>query len=220
MRLHARLLLAALFLFPCAVSAQRSVEDLPKLPVFALKTNLFYGAYTYTPNLGFELGLGGRSTLDVGAGFNPWNVDGKSGYTLWKFDGTSDSNKKLAHVLGNVEYRYWLCERFNGHFFGIHALGSLYNIGGYELPLLFGKGSKDFRYEGWAVGGGISYGYQFILGKHWNLEATIGGGYAYLNYDKFECPKCGEKIETTHRNYFGPTKAGLSLVYIFFRDKK
>jgi putative salt-induced outer membrane protein YdiY len=188
------------------------------LPVFALKTNLFYGAYTYTPNLGFELGLGGHSTLDVGAGYNPWNLDGTSGYTLWKFDSPNadNANRKAVHLLGNIEYRYWLCERFNGHFFGIHGLGSMYNIGGYELPLLFGKGSKDYRYDGWAVGAGISYGYQFILGKHWNLEANIGGGYARLEYDKYQCPKCGEKIGKESRDYFGPTKAGISLIYIFF----
>lgn len=30
----------------------------------AIKTNLLYGGYTYTPNLSLEIGLGKRSTLD------------------------------------------------------------------------------------------------------------------------------------------------------------
>ena len=38
----------------------------------AIKTNLLYGAYTYTPNLSLEVGLGKRSTLDLGGGYNPW----------------------------------------------------------------------------------------------------------------------------------------------------
>lgn len=169
----------------------------------AVKTNLLYGAYTYTPNLSIEIGLGKKSTLDIGGGYNPWNLQG-----------TEQGNKKLVHWLGNIEYRYWLCQRFNGHFFGVHALGSQYNISQHELPLLFGKGSKEFRYEGWAAGAGISYGYQWVVGRRWNIEANIGIGYARLQYDKYECKNCGSKLGNEVRNYFGPTKAGISLIYI------
>jgi len=195
MKLKARILLVALFLLPMSVLQAQ---------IAAVKTNLFYGAYTLTPNLGAELGLGSRSTLDVGAGYNPWN-----------YEGSETDNKKLVHLLGEVEYRYWLCEKFNGHFFGAHALGSLYNISQYELPLLFGEGSKNYRYEGWAAGAGISYGYQFLLGKNWNLETSIGVGYIYLKYDKYDCVKCGEPSGSARRDYIGPTKATVSLLYTF-----
>lgn len=170
---------------------------------FAVKTNLLYGVYTYTPNIGLEIGLNKRSTLEFGGGYNPWNLNG-----------STIDNKKLVHWLGQIEYRYWLCQRFSGHFFGVHALGSQYNISGHELSLLFGKGSKEYRYEGWGAGAGISYGYNFYLGKRWSLEATLGVGYARLHYDKYDCVKCGKKIDTENRNYFGPTKAGVSLIYI------
>lgn len=169
----------------------------------AVKTNLLYGAYTYTPNLGMEIGLGKRTTLDFGAGYNWFNRNG-----------SQVDNKKLVHWLAQVEYRYWLCSKFSGHFFGLHALGTQYNIAGHELPLVFGKGSKNLRYEGWGAGAGISYGYNFYLGRRWSLEANIGVGYARLHYDKFECVKCGKKIATENRNYWGPTKAGISLIYI------
>lgn len=168
-----------------------------------VKTNLLYGGYTYTPNLSMEVGLGKRSTLDFGAGFNPWNISG-----------VENDNKKLAHLLGQVEYRYWLCQKFAGHFFGIHALGTQFNIAGYELPFLFEKGSKNYRYQGYGYGAGISYGYQFYLGKRWSLEANVGVGYARLHYDKYTCKKCGEKVGSQTKNYFGPTKAGISLIYI------
>ena len=194
-RLTVNLLLSVLLLVPCSSAFAQRV---------GIKTNLFYGAYTFTPNLAVELGLSGRSTLDVGAGYNPWNLQG-----------SEESNKKLVHLLGAIEYRYWLCEKFNGHFFGAHALGSQYNISEHELPLLFGEGSKDFRYEGWAVGAGLAYGYHFLLGRSWNLEATLGIGYVYLQYDKYECPKCGGIVGSMRRDYFGPTKMGLSLIYLF-----
>lgn len=169
----------------------------------AVKTNLLYGAYAYAPNLSLELGLGKRSTLDIGGGYNPWNLNGSRA-----------DNKKLVHWLGLVEYRYWFCSKFGGHFFGAHVLGSQYNIAGHELPLLFGKNSKNYRYEGWGAGAGISYGYSFYLGKRWSLEANIGVGYARLHYDKYDCARCKEKFGTENRNYFGPTKAGISLIYI------
>ena len=190
-----------LFLLPVVVLQAQSV---------GVKTNLFYAGYTQTPNLGAEFAIGPRSTVDIGGGYNPWNLNGKK-----DAGGNVYDNKKLVHILGEVEYRYWLCEKFNGHFFGAHVLGSQYNIAAYELPLLFGEGSKNHRFEGWAAGAGISYGYQFLLGKHWNIEANVGAGYVFLKYDKYECEKCGVKLGEAQRNYIGPTRAGVSLIYLF-----
>lgn len=169
----------------------------------AVKTNLVYGAVAQTPNLGLEVGLGNRSTLDVSGGYNWFNLDG-----------SMENNKKLVHWLGQIEYRYWLCRTFNGHFLGVHALGSQFNISNHELPMLFGRGSEHYRHEGWAVGGGISYGYSFYLADRWSLELNVGVGYARLNYDKYDCVKCGKKLGTETRDYFGPTKAGVSLIFI------
>lgn len=167
--------------------------------VVGVKTNILYGGVTFTPNLGVEIGLGKRTTLDIAAGYNPWNAN---------------NSKKLAHYIIQPELRYFLCERFNGHFFGVHALYSFYNIGRHELPMLFGKNSKNYRFQGDAYGAGISYGYQLMLGTHWNLEFEIGVGYARMDYDKYGCQKCDSKIESTKKNYFGPTKAGISFIYI------
>lgn len=75
---------------------------------------------------------------------------------------------------------------------------------------------KDRRYEGWFAGAGISYGYAVILGKHWNMEFEIGGGYAYFVSDVYECEKCGSKLEDdVPHHYFGVTKAAINLVYVF-----
>lgn len=171
--------------------------------VVGIKTNLLYGGYTFTPNLGVEIGLGKRTTLELSGGYNPWNLDG-----------AKNDNKKLVHWLGQAEFRYFFCEKFNGHYIGIHALGGMYNIAGHELPLLFGIGSGEYRYEGLALGAGISYGYQLMLGKSWNLEFNIGVGYANLQYEQYRCINCGQKQGDFSRNYFGPTKAGISIVYV------
>lgn len=172
----------------------------------AVKTNLLYDA-TSTLNLGFEFGLSKKWTLDVSGNYNPWEFG---------------ENRKMKHWMVQPEMRYWLCEKFNGHFFGLHAHGAQYNWGG-MLPWGFKNGKmfgienrniQEHRYEGWLVGAGLSYGYQWILGKRWSLEASLGIGYAYLNYAKYKCEKCGEKIGDGHKNYFGPTKAAVSIIYI------
>lgn len=173
-----------------------------------IKTNLLYGGYALTPNLGVEIGLGKRTTLDISGGYNWFNLNG-----------SKNNNKKLVHWIVQPEFRYFLCEKFNGHFFGVHALYSQYNIGGHNLPMLLGKGSGDFRHEGWAAGAGISYGYQLMLGRSWNLEFTIGVGYAQLKYDKYDYSKCGEKVGSETKHYFGPTKAGVSLIWIINKKK-
>ena len=176
------------------------VETNSHAPKAAIKTNLLYDFGALTPNLALEFGLGKRSTLNLMVGYNPWNLDGSYG-----------DNKKLVHWLANIEYRWWLCERFNGHFFGIHVLGSQYNVSGHNIPLLF---KKEYRYEGWAAGAGISYGYHWMWNKRMGMEFNIGLGYAYLEYDRYNCEKCSEKDGRYSKNYFGPTRAGISLVFM------
>ena len=73
---------------------------------------------------------------------------------------------------------------------------------------------EKYRYEGNLWGGGISYGYQWILSPHWSMEAVIGAGYARLDHDKYVCVNCGEWIKKDTKDYFGVTKAAISIIYI------
>lgn len=164
----------------------------------ALKTNTLYWGTT-SPNIGMEVALGRKITLDVSGGINLF---------------TFSNNKKLKHGLLQPELRFWTCEAFNGHFFGIHAHGAQFNVGGWNIPVGRLSVFKDHRYEGWLAGGGLTYGYQWVLSKHWNFEASIGAGYAYIDYRKYNCPECGQKVGEGKINYFGVTKAALSLIYV------
>ncbi len=170
-----------------------------------LKTNILYGAVTYTPNLALEYGLGERTTINVSGGYNPWNMES-----------TKNQGEKLAHWLIQPEFRYWTCEKFNGHFFGVHGNYARYNIGKKELPILLGEGSEKYRHEGSAYGVGITYGYVLNLSVRLALEFEIGLGYMRLDYDKYEAPKCGKLIGSESRNYYGPTKLGVTLAWAIF----
>lgn len=159
----------------------------------SVKTNLAYWG-TSTPNLAVEFGLGRRTSLEIAGGYN-WFA--------------FNDDKKLKHYLVQPEFRYWFCERFVGTFIGIHAHGGEFNVGGIRPFTTI----KNNRYEGWFLGGGISIGHQWLLGKRWGLEAEVGAGYAYIDYDKFRCGKCQPKIDRGKKHYFGPTRLNLSLVY-------
>lgn len=65
------------------------------------------------------------------------------------------------------------------------------------------------------VNAGLSYGYHLLLSRRWSLEFGIGLGYLYLDYKKYRCPQCGEALKQKHRNYVGPTKAAVNVVYNF-----
>lgn len=98
-------------------------------------------------------------------------------------------------------------------FIGVHALGGQYNIAGIKLPFGIFPNLKDHRYDGYLYGGGLTLGHQWILNKRWSIEAAIGAGYARVHYDKYNCGECGTKIETKNSNYWGVTKAALSIIY-------
>lgn len=164
-----------------------------------VKTNLLYDATT-TPNIGIEVALGRKTTAQLFYGLNPW-----------KFSST----EQLRHWLLMPELRWWTCQKFNGHFWGIHALGGEFNMSGVKLPFGAWPELENHRYEGWYAGGGLTYGYQWLLAKHWNLEASLGLGYVHVHYNKYDCATCGEHKKEGNKNYVGPTKAAVSLIYLF-----
>ena len=84
---------------------------------FAVKSNLLYDA-TATINLGVEMELSKKWTLDLSGNYNGW-----------KFG----DDMRWKHWMVQPEARYWLCEKFNGHFLGVHAHYADYNVGGIKF---------------------------------------------------------------------------------------
>jgi len=154
----------------------------------AVKTNALYWA-ALSPNISLEAKLDSRFTTDLQASYNPWEFK----------DG-----KKMKFWLAQPELRYWFCEAFEGHFVGVHLHGAQF----YAVP-------KDKVYDGYLAGGGFTYGYNWILSPHWNLEALIGVGYARLWYKEYPDMPCIKCYENKTRNYVGPTKIALSVSYLF-----
>ena len=181
------------------ISAQNT-ESLHKItyPNIAIKSNLLYDATT-TINLGAEFGLGKKTTFEIPINLNAWDMS---------------DNKKFKHWMVQPEFRFWSCEVFNGFFWGMHGHAGQFNVGGLKLPFGAFPTLEDHRYEGYFYGAGLGLGYQWILGNRWNLELGIGAGYTRFEYDKYKCQQCGEKLKEGGRNYIGPDRVALSLIYI------
>lgn len=76
----------------------------------AIKTNTLYWLTT-TPNIGAEFSLSSKLTIEVAGAYNPW---------------TFKDDKKMRFWLVQPELKYWTCEKFNGHFIGVHLHGAQY----------------------------------------------------------------------------------------------
>ncbi|MDR0982242.1 MAG: DUF3575 domain-containing protein [Culturomica sp.] len=183
-------------IFVSFLSGNLNAQDSVSSPDITIKTNLLYDATT-TLNLGVEVPLSNKFSLDIPLNYNPW---------------TFSEGRKIKHWLVQPELRYWLKETLHGSFFGLHAHGAQFNVAG-----------KSRRYQGWLAGGGVSYGYQWSLGGKWRMEASVGVGYAYIDYEKWtqqnsespDCAVCKKKTGTDVMHYVGPTKAAVSLIYTF-----
>jgi hypothetical protein len=159
----------------------------------AEKTNLA-GWASLSPNIGGEIALSRKWSLDAGLSYHPWKIS---------------NAVSLRHWLLSPEIRWWPCHSFKGSFWGIHALTGQFNV--HAIPLT--GMPKEYEYAGFLIGGGLSYGYYFPLSTRWSLELSIGAGYVWIDYDKYECKECLEKIAEGAYNYFGLTRLGLSLIY-------
>ena len=173
------------------------------------KTNVLYWA-SATPNAGIEFALADRWTMEVAGGYNPWTFN-------------KENNLKAKHWLVSPEVRYWFCESFHGHFIGLNANYTQFNMSGMPLPNAFitlrsntpsPEVMRDARICGWAVGAGLTYGYQFLLSPRWNLELTAGFGWWYTEYDRFESRKCGMFEQDVYKHALGPTSLGISFIYL------
>lgn len=174
----------------------------------AVKSNLLDVAVG-TLNLGMEFGLTPKWTLNVPLSVNPWRFGSGARYCHWG---------------AQPEVRFWFSKgstrfsqnftRFNRAFVGGHLHFASYNFGNWPDWVVASDNMKQSRYQGYLFGGGISVGYSWILKRRWSIEVSTGLGYTRVHYEKYPCSECGSKLKESGKNYFGPTKASVSLLYM------
>lgn len=176
------------------LATKPSKPYIPRWIPLVLKTNMLYDAAA-VPNLGLEIAIGRN-----------WSVEADWMYAWWS---------------RNIKHRYW---RVYGGEFGVRRwfgkqdrqvlTGHHVGIYGQMLTYDFEFGGKGRQGGRWTWGGGVAYGYSLPVGRRLNIDFTIGFGYAGGEYKKYH-PDDGCYVwDSTHRlNWFGPTKAEVSLVW-------
>lgn len=158
-----------------------------KAQFYSVQTNGLEWA-TGTINIEGSMLIKPRWTLHVQVACNPW---------------TLKENKKIKHWLVEPGARYWLWQSYVGRFVGMYAIATRYNMGW-----------KKNRFDGVGFGLGASYGYTWLIGKRWNLEAEGGLGAVVVNRKKYEGGCCGDYV--SKGTYLRPApKLALSVAYLF-----
>jgi hypothetical protein len=200
MRSGCLFLFLTIFLFcATAVFAQRFNE-----PLTSVKTNVL-AMSAGSLNAALELALRRQiawddymTTISIPVSYNPF---------------TLNKNRKIKHFAFQPEFRIKKPVSLGTAFVGVNLLYAYYNVGGIGLPFRIAQGLREHRYQGQLFGGGVSAGYYFRLGYSLGLETALGAGYAYMDYDVYRCETCGTKTGEGTKNYVGPMKAAVSLVY-------
>lgn len=181
------LYVALLFISPFIIKAEAQTKTV------AVKSNLLYDA-ALVPNIGVELPVGKNISLAL-----DWQ------YAWWK---NNTKHRKWQTYGGYLEGRYWFSQEekmVKGHHVGVYAQALTYDV---EF------GARGYQSGRWNYGGGISYGYALPIGKKLHLDFSIGLGYLRGNFREY-LPEDGHQVyqKTRCLNFFGPTKAEVSLVW-------
>ena len=174
-----------------------------KSPLYlALKTNLIYDALLL-PNLTAEIYLGRKWSLAVEGNWSWWNFD-KPIQNWW------------YHRIqaAGAELRYWVKSPYplQGHAVGLYSM-----IGNYDVRFFAeNEDSKGYlSYQSWSAG--LSYAYSMPIAHKFNLEFGLAFGYMggrYYQYDYCMRHEQWEQNAINNRRYFGPTRVGISLVWL------
>ncbi len=188
--------------------------EMPEIPSYfvkpkkkfymALKTNMLYDILAL-PSLSAEFYLGKNFSAVANWTYGWWDTDRTHHY--WRAYG------------GDLAVRWWFGKKamekpLTGHHIGIYGgiltydfeFGGTGYMGGLPHETLWNRSLRM---------AGVEYGYSQPIGKRLNIDFTIGIGYLGGKYIKY-IPDNGRYLwQSTHKiNWFGPTKAEVSLVWL------
>lgn len=185
---------------PPISTIEENTENRLNAPLYAIRSNLLVPAL----NIGAEVPLGNRWSVSADYYF-PW---------IWP----SKTNRNCFELLGwSLEGRYWFgrnrtaADRLKGHSAGLYGAGGYYDF------------ERNYKgQQGEFASAGIDYTYAMPVGKkkRMNLEFTIAVGYIHAwarNYTVHgEYGPLFKEEGDVIFDYFGPTKAAVSLVIPFY----
>ena len=177
------------------------VEVKTEVPVrkpfyMSLHTNMLYDL-ALVPNGGVEFYLG-----------RGWSVAGNWMYAWWKSDRKHNYWRIYGGDLAVRKYFGRLAKEkpLTGHHAGVYG-----GIVTYDFEL----GGRGYLGDRWSWHAGVEYGYALPIARRLNLEFSLGLGYLGGEYKEYlPIDDCYVWQATKRRRWFGPTKAGIALVWL------
>ncbi|MBR2962356.1 MAG: DUF3575 domain-containing protein [Alistipes sp.] len=167
----------------------------------ALKTNLL-ADLAITPNIGIEFYLGRGFSISAMWNYAWWRSDSSKWY--WR---TYGGDLSIRKYLGKAAKE----KPLTGHHLGIYGQALTYDF-------VFGSDGRGEMCDTWSYAAGIEYGYSLPIHRRLNLDFVIGVGYLGGLYKEYVVKDdCYVWEATKRRQWFGPTKAEISLVWLIGR---
>ena len=178
---------------------QAAAEKVEKPFYMDIKTNMIYDV-ALVPNIGAEFYLGKN-----------FSVVGNWMYSWWKSDKVAWYWRTYG---GDLGVRYWFGKAAKEKPLTGHHVGLYGQIITYDFEL----GGRGYLGDKWTYGGGIEYGYSLPVAERLNIDFNLGLGYLGGEYKEY-LPIDGHYVwqVTKRRQYLGPTKAEISLVWLIGR---
>jgi hypothetical protein len=170
----------------------------------AIKTNMLYDIAA-VPNIGAEFYLGKNFSIAANYAHAWWKKEEKNFY--WRYYGADAS------------IRWWFGKPTRVKPLQGHHIGVNYQILTYDFQL-----GKTGIMAGMPNGNmidranhivALEYGYSLPIAERLNIDFTIAGGYHWGLFEEYK-PVDGHPVwqATKRRQYFGPTKVEISLVWL------
>lgn len=167
-------------------------------------TNMLYDVLL-TPNIGAGISIGDRVTLLVDWMYARWNNHDRRLY--WRIYG------------GDVEVRCRIGTRVKGSPLGGHHVGVYGSMACYDFQ--GGRSHIGVLSDIWNYAAGISYTYSLPVSTHFNIDFNLGVGYLWGRYKKhIPIDDCDVWLSTHKMSWFGPTRAGVTLVWLIGNQVK
>lgn len=162
-----------------------------------ITTNMLYDA-ALTPNIGLGASVTDRISVVADWMYARW--DNRDRHRYWRVYG------------GDIEARYRIGKR-RGSPLGGHHIGVYGSMTCYDFQA--GRSHRGVLSDKWNYAVGLSYTYSLPVSTHFNIDFSLGIGYLWGNYKKCATiDDCDVWLSTHRLGWFGPTRAGVSLVWL------
>lgn len=179
-----------------------------------IQTNMLFDALAL-PNIGVEFYAGKNFSIGANWLYGWWKTDRRHRY--WRAYG------------GDIYGRWWFGRAakekpLQGHHIGVYAEMFTYDFEWGGKGQMGGKPGGSL-WDRANYGAGVEYGYSLPVGRRLNIDFSLALGYAHGKYHEYYPEgNCYVWKATKMRNWFGPTKVAISLVWLIghgnYNEKK